>query len=241
MQGLPRSVRWACWFNAWSRGLVPIDEARDRVLGADAAHDLVGWDGVEPVALLAAFGRCVRSGATAARVVLPMPGDLYALGGPPAFNETALEAGEAVLLEGTGRGLVPRVVGRGVFWQAVEASTARAAVSLPEAERELRQELVHAARVLAELDAARWNPDVRSALSQARSVTSSRLAPGYSPRAAQVAELAVRCLAICDLARAGEDGTVTAHESRRRTDQLRALERAARHGLVAACNDHTAV
>ncbi len=39
---LPLSARFALWFSAFAAGRASLDEARDRVVGDDAAHDVVG-------------------------------------------------------------------------------------------------------------------------------------------------------------------------------------------------------
>ena len=91
---LPDSVRLALWFSAWCRGLVSLDEARDEVVAGDAAHDVVGVPGhAEPVPLILALGMLRAERATGAGLALPEPGDPVGLGGPPAFNADALEAG----------------------------------------------------------------------------------------------------------------------------------------------------
>lgn len=238
---MQRSVLWTCWFNAWLGGLVPIDECRDRVLRDDAAHDVLGLDPAGPVPLLQAWGMLVRRGAQTAQVALPAPGDLHGLAGPPAFNEAVLDAEEAVVLAGASIGLVPQVVGRGVFWRVEPAVALRAPLTLREAEHRLREQLVGSARELTDLDAARWLPEMREALSQVRTPTGPVLAPGYEPRSEQLAALAQRCRSICSLADAAPDGTLSAAEWTIRHRSLADLDRAARHALVAACNDRAAV
>ena len=59
--------------------------------------------------LVTGLGRLRAAGADGLGVALPVEGDPLGLGGPPAFNAAALEAGEAVVARGQpALGLVPR-------------------------------------------------------------------------------------------------------------------------------------
>ena len=116
------AARMAWWLSAWLRGDAGPDDVRDAVVGDDAAHDVAGLqpDG-EVLPLVLALGRIRASGARSAGLALPAPGHPVGLGGPREFNAAALEAGEAVVLEGAGLGLVPHRAGAGVVWQALPA------------------------------------------------------------------------------------------------------------------------
>ncbi|MDO9379952.1 MAG: hypothetical protein Q7T56_13990 [Nocardioidaceae bacterium] len=237
MWEIPVSVRWACWFNAWLDGQVSLDDARDAVVGDDAAHDVVGLEDDGTTPLILAWGRLRGRGATAARPVVVEPGDLTGLSGPPEFNGAALDAGEAVVVEGAGLGLVPTVVGAGVFWQLHPARGGAHVPSVADAERALREQLAHTARALMELDVARWRPEVADALSDLRSSADPVLPDGYSARAGRVAALATRCLAIGTLAADVSSGAVSSWEHGQREQHLVALRRSARHALVAAASE----
>ena len=94
----------------------------DAVLGDDATHavaDLPGADGTET--LVGGLGRLRALGATGLGAAFPAEGDPVGLGGPPAFNAEALEIGEAVVVDGTGLGLVPYRTGAAVAWRALPA------------------------------------------------------------------------------------------------------------------------
>ncbi|MFY0405547.1 hypothetical protein [Solicola sp. PLA-1-18] len=237
MWDIPVSVRWACWFNAWLEGRVSLDEARDAVVGDDAAHDVLGLEDDATTPLILAWGRLRSRGATGARPVVVEPGDLIGLAGPPSFNGAALDVGEAVVVEGSGLGLVPSVVGAGVFWQVHEARGGAHVPSVAEAERALREQLAHTAGALVELDVARWRPEIADALSELRSSSDPVLPDGYSPRATRVAGLASRCLTIGTLAADVPTGAVSSWEHDQREQHLVALRRAARHALVAAASE----
>ena len=104
-----------------------------------------------------ALGPLRSAGARSAGLALPSPGDPVGLGGPRDFNAAALEAGEAVVVEGTGLGLVPHRAGAGVVWVAMPAD--RAPAGRPRRGRPpLRSGLSESATALAALDVARWRP-----------------------------------------------------------------------------------
>ena len=75
----------------------------------------------------------------------PVEGDPVGLGGPPAFNADALEAGEAVVVAGTGLGLVPHRTGAAVVWTAHPAGP-RQLPDVGEADRALRAALLESAQ-----------------------------------------------------------------------------------------------
>jgi hypothetical protein len=234
---LPRSADLALWFTAWAMGQTSLDDARDAVVGGDTAHDVVGLpDTAEPVPLILALGRLRAAGAVAAGLALPVPGDPLGLAGPPAFNAEALAAGEAVMLEGLEAGLVPHVVGAGVVWSLHEASSRRQVPDASEADTALRQALVAAANALADLDVARWRPEVADELLALRRTSDLRLPPHRDARAVRLASLSMRCRTIVELALEDDGGAVSAAEAGARRAALAPLDHAARRGLVAACS-----
>ncbi len=235
MTVLPRSARLTCWFTAWVRGRCSLDDARDGVVGTDAAHDILGL-AAEPVPLVLALGMLRSRGAARATLALPVPGDPVGLGGPPDFNALALETGEAVLLPGSGLGLVPAVVGAGVTWQATAGAESHTVPDLAEADLDLRESLLESSARLVDLDVARWRPEAAEGLRALREVRAAPLAPGQPLRAQRLAALALRCQAIVELAQDDDGGSVSAYEMSERQGALRLLSRSARHALVAACS-----
>jgi len=233
-------VRLACWYAAWAAGLASLDDARDHVLGDDAAHDVLGLSD-DPVALVLAFGRLRARAAPTAVPAVPAPGEPAGLGGPPAFNAEAIEAGEAVLLPGSGLGLVPTVVGAGVTWRVLAAEAPPPAADVAEAELLLRETLLECSARLADLDVARWRPEAAQGLHALRTAGAAPLAPGFDARSQRVAALALRCLAVAEHA-LGDDSdsvtsyTVSAYAAAERRAALATLSRAARRALVAACS-----
>ena len=235
--GLPDAVRLALWFSAWCSGQVSLDQARDEVVGRDAAHDVVDLPGQpEPVPLILALGLLRAERAKAAGLALPEPGDPVGLGGPPAFNAEALEVGEAVVLDGVDLGLVPVRAGAGVVWRCLTAHQRRQVPDLAEADTGLRGALPRAADELAALDVARWRPEVADELMALRRPQELAVPDGMDPRAQRMVALATRCRTIVDLALSDDGGSVTAAEADRRRAALLPLDRAARRALVAACS-----
>jgi hypothetical protein len=235
VSSLPDSARFAVWFTAWAAEGASLDEARDAIVGGDAAHDVRGL-GPDLEPLILALGRLRSRGATGAGVALPAPGDPLGLAGPAEFNTLALEVEEAVVLTGVGLGLVPSRVGAGVVWDAVPAATTRQIPDPAEADTLLRQALVRAADDLAALDVARWRPEVADELKALRRPHDLVLPPGTSDRASRMLGLATRCRTIVELALHDDGGALSAHEADRRRQALAPLDHAARRALVAACS-----
>jgi hypothetical protein len=187
------------------------------------------------VPLILALGALRAEGATAAGLALPVPGDPLGLGGPPPFNAEALEAGEAVVLDAD-LGLVPVRAGAGVVWRCLPAVTRRQVPDLDEADTGLRAELPRAADALAELDVARWRPEVADELMALRRPQPLDVPAAMDPRAQRMVAFAERCRTIVALALVDDGGAVTAAEADRRREALLPLDRAARRALVAACS-----
>ncbi|MDH2415748.1 hypothetical protein [Nocardioides sp. CER19] len=236
--GLPLALRTAWWATAWLRGHVVTDLLLDAVIGDDATHVVGGLDALglgqdAAESLLAGLARIRAEGATGFGVALPVEGDLVGLGGPPPFNAAALEAGEAVVVSGAWIGLVPVRVGAAVTWHAHRAER-RQLPDIGEADRTLRRELPSAADALADLDVARWRPEVADRLMNLRHRPHVTPPPGVPSRCAELAARALQAAEIVDIALEDDGGAVSAYEISARRDALLPLDRAARHALVAA-------
>jgi hypothetical protein len=229
-----RSGRLAAWGNALFAGFVSPDEAAERIVDDDHVHrvaDLPGEQEGVPVGLTLALGRLRSLGVAGLRLALPVPGHPLGLSGPPEFNSRALEAGEAVLAQEAGLGLVPEVHRAGpesgapgvsvdetqdahveVIWRCLPVREGPPAdvPSLAEAERELSDALREAVSVLTELDIAGSGPVADAALEAYRARAEAGrelLAPGYPQRAVRVLELAQRVRALIAIAHGeGEAG-----------------------------------
>ncbi len=250
----PRSALLACWTTAWIRGEASLPDLVERVTAHDAAHDVTGlW--VEDLELEQAVGRLRADGVTQLRVVLPAPGDPLGLPGPGPFTQAALLAGEGVLAlrpDGTGSGLVPALTSHGsdldgtvttVRWTAspVAFTAPDQGPFLPEAEHDLRLGVVGAARALADLEVARWSPEIGDALHDLRAAARHGLdedeLPGsWPPRARQVLVQARLLADVVRLAAQDLGGAVDASQAEARDRVLRDLARVVRRARVAAYN-----
>ena len=233
---LPLSARFVLWFSAWCRGRTSLDETRDAIIGADAAHHVTGLPGdQDAVPLILALGRLRSLGANDAGLALPVPGDPLGLAGPVDFNTAVLEAGQGLVLPGADLGLVPVRAGAGVVWVAHVAAPHRQAPDPSEARGTLQKALLETTDLLADLDVARWRPEVADELMALRRQTDLDVPPAMSERSMTLAALASRCRRIVALALEDEGGALTAAESEQRRAALTPLDHAARRALVAAC------
>lgn len=233
---LPRSASLALWLNAALRGAVGPDDFAETVRGGDPQHLVVDLPQGTTAPLVELPARLSRSGCRGVTLALPIAGDLLGLHGPSAFNTSAVDAGEAVLLTGTGTGLVPALDARTVLWQAGPAD---AAPSLDPGEegRQLRQALVRATAELVRLDVASWQPEIPDLLMNVRHRPELALPPDIGPWAAEDLERAVLCLEVVALALRDEGGAVSTYEMDERRRCLTDLDGAARRAVVAVCSD----
>ena len=233
-------ARLAWWCTAWLRGHVVTGDVLDAVVGDDAAHvvDRPRADGPMPL-VARASGRLRAAGATGRRAGAARPrATRSGLGGPPAFNAAALEAGEAVVVDGRRLGLVPDRAGAAVTGGAAR----RAAGQLPDVGE-------------ADRDAAgrRWSTSAERARRPRRRPLATRgrrpadgppapaqrsPPPTACPRAASTwPRAALQALGIVELALEDDGGAVSAHEiEQRREPRCAPSSGAGRRALVAACS-----
>lgn len=229
---LPLSARLAWWLTAWLRGDEVTDHALDAVTHGDLGHVVDGLpDG--GTTLLDAFVAARRAGGDRAGLALPVEGDLLGLGGPRELNDAALDSGEAVVLAGFA--LVPSVVGEVVRWR-VAPSAPRQLPDVGEADRAMRAALVDSARLLADLDVARWRPEVADRLMNLRHRPALEPPLGIPSRCVDLAARGLQGWAIVDLALEDDGGALSSYEIGQRRDALAPLERASRRAVVAACS-----
>ena len=191
----------------------------------------------EPLPVALALGELRRRGARAFSLALPVPGDPLGLVAPAATLAAAVEAEQAAVVSGTGLALVPELVGAGVQWTAHPAQPPAAAVSRSLAERELGEEVLSAARDLAAMDVARWNPRLPDLLAGVdRGQRVDALPVSVDTRSRGLLARATRLRTALVLALGEEGGARTAGESRRRREVLEPLERAVRRAVVAGCD-----
>jgi hypothetical protein len=233
---LPASARLAWWGTAWLRGQVVTDLLIDAVIDDDATHAMAGLPGVDGTeTLVGGLGRLRSLGATSFGAAFPTEGDPVGLGGPAAFNSESLEAGESVVVSGSGLGLVPHRTGAAVVW-TVRPAERRQLPDVVEADQQLRRTLIESADALARLDVARWRPEVADRLLDLRHRDQVTAPDGVPPRCVDLAARGMQALEIADLALEDDGGAVSAAEITTREAALRPLARAGRRALVAACS-----
>ncbi len=229
----------ALWLTAWLRSEVSLDDARDAVVGGDAAHDVLDLPGDDHGAstpLILALGRLRGAGATGASLALPEPGDPLGLAGPPSFNTEAFEAEQAVVVRGAGVGLVPTRAGAGVVWRCLPATPPPPTHGVADAERVLRRTLTTTADALVDLDVARWRPEAADELMDLRRPLALPVPAAVSGRTQALLALATRCRRVVALALEDDGNAITAREIGVRRETLLPLDAAARRAVVAACD-----
>ena len=233
--------RFAVWSTAWLTGRAPYDDALDALLG-DKAHRVSGVPGTtEAVPLGAALSALRALGEQRFRLVLPVPGDVRGLPAVPGLAPLALESGQAAVGERVA--FVPEALGPEVVeWTAFPLDGGPPAApavegNLRAVSGELDLAVGDAARTLARLDVARWNPEVPALLAGLSKATAPGLPADHEPLALSVLGRAQRLAAVLDLALTDAPGAAVNHaQAARRDDALRPLADAVRHAITAAYN-----
>ncbi|MGY5764536.1 hypothetical protein ACXET9_04960 [Brachybacterium sp. DNPG3] len=236
---LPRAAVLMLWAAAYLRGDIGPDDAADLSRGADRTED--GGEGVDLFDWLTSLRRLPLAQL---RLVLPVPGRLAGLVGPPPAVPAALEAEQAIVVTAAGiadHTLVPEIVPtptvRGrvqrVSWQRF-AAPAGAHVPPPASSGTAREELLRALRRAADsavdLDLV---PDEPVELAR----VPERWAATGLPRHLEGADshllvLAARTLLLVQDELADEDRTVSLGEGTARRALLAELQDASRMALV---------
>ena len=234
--------RFAVWSTAWLTGRASYDEALDALLG-ETAHRVSGLPGTDEAVPLGWALTALRGlGERRFRLVLPVPGDVRGLPAVPGLAALALESGQAAV--GDRLVLVPESIGpEAVAWTAFALDGAPPVA--PPAEGTLRSvsgaldlAVADAARTLAGLDLARWNPEVPALLAGlARPTAAPGLPADHEPLAVSVLGRAQRLAQVLDLAMADAPGAAVNHaQAAARDDALRPLAQAVREAITAAFN-----
>ena len=234
--------RFAVWTTAWLSGRTSYDEALDALLG-DRVHSVAGLpDTAGPVPLGAALTGLRGLGERRFRLVLPVPGDVRGLPRVPGLAPLALEAGQAAV--GDRLVLVPEALGpEAITWTAfpldgVEPAPPPVEGTLRAVSGALDLAVGDAARTLAGLDVARWNPEVPTLLAGLAKPAGAPDLPGdHDPLAVSVLGRAQRLATVLDLAMADAPGGAVNHaQAAARDSALRPLADAVRDAVTAAFN-----
>ena len=186
---------------------------------------LIGVDPWTAVPLPEVFDEFLAQPGRPWLLALPGPGRLAPLQGPPELVRAALATGIAVVTSGGGLALVPHQVGPALQWEVLPAERPGAVPTTYEAERELSEMVLQAARELADLDVAGGRRPTDLAI---------ELAPGYSPRQRVAADRAARLWLACSVALEGDGTSISVYEADRRRAALRSVREAAAQSLIAA-------
>jgi hypothetical protein len=234
--------RFAVWATAWLSGRTSYDEALDALLG-ETAHRVTGLPGTdEAVPLGWALTALRGEGERRFRLVLPVPGDVRGLPKVPGLGALALESGQAAI--GERLALVPEEIGpEAIAWTVFPLEGAPSLAPAPEgslraAAGALDLAIGDAARALADLDLARWHPEVPALLAGlAKPSRLTGLPADHDPVALAVLARAHRLAQVLDLAMADAPGAAVTHaQAAARDDALRPLAAAVREATVAAYN-----
>jgi hypothetical protein len=247
------SATFTVWASAWLAGAVAPDDVLDALAPWAEAHDVQAVDERTAAATgLAAPGRPVSSIAFLlaalrratprgpGRLVLTAAGDVRGLPGPGPFSRQAIAVGEGVVFDDAGLGLVPTVVAESVLRWTVyplpEHGPPAEFVPLPQAERDLREEVRRSASVLTSLGVARHRPGVREEIAAALRKRPANLWPaGMPPAAVRVLQHADEVQAILGAATMDEPGgALSASAAQARHTALRPIETAVRVARRAA-------
>lgn len=248
------SATLTVWASAWLAGAAAPDDVLDALSPWAEAHDVQAADAEtaarsalpapgEPVSsvtfLLAALRRLGGQGS-AARLVLPAPGDVRGLPGPGVFSREATAAGEGVLFVDAGIGVVPTTVADGVLrwtvYPVTDLGPPAEHVALSSAEAELREQVRRSASTLTALGVARHRPGVREEIAAALRARPHSMWPAGMPgRALRVLQHADEVEAILAAA-SGDDpgGALSASAATARRDALRPVDAAVRVARRAA-------
>jgi hypothetical protein len=235
--------RFAVWATAWLTGRTSYDEALDALLADQTAHQVTGLPGSTGTVPLGWALTALRGlGERRFRLVLPVPGDVRGVPAAPGLVATALEAGQVAV--GERLALVPESAGPEVVqWSAfpldgVAPPPPPVEGSLRRLSSELDLAVAGAARTLADLDLARWHPEVPALLAGlAKSAHEPGLPADHEPLAVSVLGRAQRLGKVLDLAMADAPGGAVNHSQAAARDvALRPLADAVREAITAAFN-----
>jgi len=237
-----RCARLAAWGSAWLAGAAAFDQVLDAVTGRGRHAGAAGFPaGLNPVGV--ALTEWKRSGTSALRLALPVPGDVRGLVGTAEFRRQALDAGQAVF--GTGFGLTvitretPSSAGPESVWHRGEADAGPPAdlPSLADAEHALTDAIRETASDFARRGSTSWLPDITPALSDARRAGERlHLPAGHPPRAVRLIAQAERLSAVFTVLDRDSTGPLTAAAAQERAQALAPLRLAVRGALLAGYN-----
>ncbi len=235
---IPRAGVLAAWCNSWLAG----ESAGDDVIDAVAAFGtqiIVDTDG-DSSPLIVGLSELRRRGVSGLRLVLPVPGDAAGLPGPMPFNTAAVAAGQAVMDDEAGLGLVPDIDDASTTW-TIHSTTPQFRQAPPlrpeEAAAAIREALQRATAELTHLDVGHDPVELSDRLRALETDLKSLSLPlSMTPQAIHTAHTAARVLGILAIAHDDDGATVTTGQAAQRAEVMADLAATARHALAAACS-----
>lgn len=209
--------------------------------GTATALDLPAKDerATQLAGLLAALR---KAGATTARLVIPVAGDVRGLGGSLPLAREAVRAGQAVVVAEANVGIVPDNVAEGIIrWTVFDLPNPTPAEQTPlsEADHGLSAAMREAAGTLASLDLHSSRPGVRQEIKDRAAVAARARWPiGMPQKALRVLQRATEVAAILEVAAEDDPGGALSSSAQlRRSEALRPLADAVRVARCAAIDD----
>lgn len=221
----------AAHLNACRHSPLSPEVAARAVVGDHAAHHVVDSDGLLGLDSMTAseLDRAITAALLLVdsdwAVALPRPGRLAPLAGPPTLTTGALDAGAVVLPVAGGPAWIPRAVGPAIQWQILHSAPPRLTTTAAEADRQLREVVVHVGRRLADLPLG---------TSEEVDTPPPTLPACYGSRSQQLLARAWRLSRAAETALADDGDTLHVHAIGARRHALGELRDAAETALAAA-------
>ncbi|MEV4319893.1 hypothetical protein [Actinocrispum sp. NPDC049592] len=248
------SATLAVWGSAWLHGVAAPDDALDALQVWAEIHEVVADDDGTATALdlpakderatqlAGLFAALRKAGATTARLVIPVPGDVRGLGGSMPLAQAGMHAGQVIVLPEANVGIVPDTIAEDVIrWTVFDLPTGGPAEFTPlgEADHGLSAAMREAAGTLASLDLASSRPGVRQEIKERAAVTARARWPiGMPQKALRVLQRASEVAAILEVAAEDDPGgALSSSAALRRAEALRPLADAVRVARCAAVDD----
>jgi hypothetical protein len=237
-----RCAQLAAWGSAWLAGAAAFDDVLDAVTGTGRHVGGPGF-GPGPNPVGAALAGWKQAGSSVLRLVLPVPGDVRGLAGPPSFRTAALTACQAVYGRDFGLTVLPgrdtpSSAGRELIWHRADYSELPPdPVSMADAEHDLTESIRETASLFARRGVTSWLTDIAPALSDARRAGERlHLPPSHPPRAVRLIAQAERLTAVFTVVDSDGTGQLTAAAVADRDQALAPLRLAVRRALLAGYN-----
>nr|WP_042191930.1 hypothetical protein [Kibdelosporangium sp. MJ126-NF4] len=248
------SATFAVWGSAWLHGVAAPDDTLDALAVWAEMHEVVADDEGTATALelparderagqLAALLAALRkAGASTARLIIPVPGDVRGLGGSTRLASEAVRVGEAVTLPEAGVAIVPETLADSVIrWTVFDLPTATPAEHTPlgEADHNLSTAMRDALGTLSSLDLTSSRSGVRHEIKERLAASARARWPiGMPQKALRVWQRAAEVAAMLDVASEDDPGgAMSSSATLRRSEALRPLSNAVRVARCAAIDE----